>query len=429
MESTRLALSVLALSLASCVTPAPDAEGDAPAAAPARTAEAAAPAKPAAEAGSEAKPRVGVVAPAEFAAIALWPEAFKGELLVLSATAHGSPVAAGDEVATLDTRAIDRQIEEAERALRSAEIQHEGLVQKNRIAADAAKANADAAAARLERARRSLEGFKTHELAFSKRSDEVTKMREVASVADQKDELAQLQAMYEADELVDETEDIVLKRAIRNLEWTEIRNALSRDRRDYQVDYTEAMSIEKREEELRLQELALERQVRQNAVEERGRADAEARSAAGVETKRRQLEELRRDRELFVIRAPAAGVLLHGDPDAYRPGGKATRLERGTRLTARQDVALVAVGAAAEVRIDVPESSLTAFGDRASVRVEPIARPDMGFEGELDVSAWPSTKPSGEEATFEGAVRLNRLPRGVVFGMRARVSVEDGGAE
>ena len=56
--------------------------------------------------------------------------------------------------------------------------------------------------------------------------------------------------MYEADELTDATEEIVLKRSRRNLALTEERNSLQEDRRQYRVELSDRIQLESRKEDL-----------------------------------------------------------------------------------------------------------------------------------------------------------------------------------
>lgn len=405
-----LPLSLLALSCASVAT-----ESGA-AATPEAAAAAAEASKP------KAPAHTGVLVPAELEAISLWPETYRGELLVLEVLPQGSPVEAGDVVARLDTRALTEQIRQAELDVRSAEIKHAGLVERNRMAAEAAESKRARTTAELERARRALEGYLEHELSFSQRGDELSEMREKHWVDDQKDELDQLEQMYEADELTDATEEIVLKRSRRDLEHTQRRNALSRDQRDYQVNYTRAMQREQREEAVRKQEQALEHLLRTQALDTESRVDGETRSAAELEKKRTQLARLQADLELLTVRAPRAGILLHGKERDYRPGGSPPRLARGSNLSARKDAFVVAAPDELEVALDVPESALAKVRDGAGAVVRPVAQPDVELRGALVLPTYPASRKGGE-SQFEAVVELNDPAPDLVVGMHVKVEL------
>lgn len=391
------------------------------------------PAKPAASAsssgaaaGSGAKPasgpaeRTGVFAPSEPAAVSLWFEAYAGETLVLEAMPQGSVVKEGDVLAKLETKSIDDQLHQAELESASAAVRHQGVVERNKIDDDAAAAALEQARAALERAKRTLEGWTAKEIPFARRGDDLGKRNEDAGIDDQKDELAQLEKMYKADELVDDTEEIVLKRSKRRLAISEDARTLSVDRRGYRMEYDEAMQTEVKKEAARMQELALDRLLRSQSIEKRSREDAFLRSKDALEQQNTKLERLHRDREKFVVKAPRSGILLHGKEKDYRPGKTPARYERGSQLPARSDVFLVADPEAVSVAFDVPESMLGDAREGSAVQVKAIAPAGANGIGTVHLEAYPGTKV-GEENGFEATAKLTAAIPGVVFGTRAKV--------
>ncbi len=402
-----------------------------------RSTEASAPAtessKPAATAGVSAGPapiakpatppsteRPGVFAPAAPAAVSLWFEAYAGETLVLEAMPQGSEVKEGDVLARLETKSIDEQVHQAELEAASSAVRHQGVVEKNRIDEDAAAAALEQAKAALDRAKKTLDGWTQKELAFNRRGDEISKKNEDAGIDDQKDELAQLEKMYKADELVDATEEIVLKRSRRRLAISEDARTLSVDRRGYKIEYDEAMQTEVKKEAAKMQELALDRLVRSQTLEKRAREDALLRSKDALDQQSQRLEKLRRDREKFVVKAPRGGILLHGKEKDYRPGRTPARYERGSQLPARTDVFLVADPAAVAVAFDVPESMLGDAREGAAVEVKAIAPAGASGIGTVHLEAYPGTKV-GEENGWEATAKLPSAIPGVLFGTRAKV--------
>ena len=369
--------------------------------------------------------RNGVFAPASSTALSFWPEAYAGELLLVEVMPQGSAVKEGDVVARLETRSIDEQVHQAELEAASAAVRHAGVVEKNKIDDEAAASALELAKSALDRARRSLEGWKSKEIPFARRGDDISKKNEDANVDDQKDELAQLEKMYKADELVDATEEIVLKRAQRRLAITQESFGLSGDRRKYHVDYDEAMQTEVKQEAVRSQEQALDRLVRTQAIERRAREDALLRSKDALDQQNLRLERLKHDREKFAIQAPRAGILLHGKEKDYRPGRTPARYERGSTLAARTDVFLVADPDAVEVTLDVPESMLKEAVEGASVEVQSVALPAENAPGKLHIETYPAAKP-GEENGYDGTVKLDHPLPGVLFGMRAKVKFASG---
>jgi multidrug resistance efflux pump len=378
---------------------------------------------PAAPAKPGAIERTGVLAPVDPAVLTLWPATWSGEMLVLEVAEHGSSVKQGDVVLTFERRGFDQKLTSAERDLHSSEIRHAGLLERNRLDEQSAASALEQTKAKLDRARRALDGYLGREIPFSKRQDELMALREKSNIEDQQDELAQVEKMYSADELVDDTEEIVLKRSRRDLATTIDSVKLSRDRRQYEDELPEALQIESRKEDVSVQELALERLQKSQEIERIARQDAEARSTAELAEQRSELERLRGDAQLFTLKAPRDGVLLHGKLDDYRPGSAAGRLERGSRVALRSDVLMVADPAHMAVAIDLPESQRAALHPGGSAIVRPLSLPGTELSGKVALDAWPEPKP-GDEGQFAGTVVLqDPLPEGLQFGLRAKVEL------
>lgn len=374
------------------------------------------------------EPITGTIAPAASGAVALWPREYAGEFLVLEALPQGASVAQDELLVRLDTERIDEQIREAELNLRSAEIAHAGLLERHALATEASADELAQARARLDRAQRALDAFKARELEFNRRNDDLRARYERQNIEDQVDELAQVEAMYEADELVDATEEIVLKRSRRDLESARMANALSTDRRDFEVQITRPMQLEQREEELAQQQAAVARLVRSQAIDARAREDAAARSALALEDKRADLLDLRADLELFALRAPTDGVLLYGELDDYRPGSEAPVVERGSRLAAQSDVLLVADPRRLAVAFDLSEAQRAGLGQGAAVRVRPLSLSEA-LAGELAIEPFPAPRAAGEDGALFGArALLEPGDHGLLFGMQAKVELVAGGA-
>lgn len=376
---------------------------------------------PTREAQAKAKEWNGVFRPASYSELSIWPAAYSGEMLLIEVLAHGSLVKQGDVVARLETRAIDEEIHQAELESASAAIRHAGLIEKNAIDEQAGAGAVEHEKAELERARRSLEGWRTRELEFARRSDEIEKQQIQNGIDDQKDELGQLEAMYKADELVDATEEIVLKRSKRGLALSQVGQQLQRDRRQFEIEFNEARQLETREQSIKMQSEALDRTLRTQAIEARARADAAHRSQDALALQNERVDRLRRDRELLTIRAPRDGVLLHGASKDYRAGATTARYERGNPLALHTDLFLVAEPEVRAVALDIDESALSKVKDGAQVTVESVARPGEKVAGVLHIDAWSAKGATREATSLSATVELERPLAGARYGMHAGV--------
>ncbi|MFN0245149.1 MAG: hypothetical protein ACKVWV_19875 [Planctomycetota bacterium] len=381
---------------------------------------------PAAPTKSAASPdeRAGVFAPDGASAISISPEAWRGELAVLEVVPHGTTVAEGDVLVRLDMRAIDDDVRQAELELASTEVRHDGLLAKNRVDEDAARSLREKNEAEVARSTRALDGYKTKELDFARRGDELSKERTKSNVEDQVDELTQLEAMYKGDELVEATEDIVLKRSKRDLALTRTSQALQEEQIRYRVEYDRARETEVREEAVRQARDALSRLLATQVIERRAREDAEKRSRESLAREREKVERLRRDRERMLVKAPRAGVCLHGAAKDYHPGRAPKGIVRGQALAAKSDVLLVADAEPRVVALDVPESRMDAVPAQAPVHatVRMVAG-GASATGALTIDPYPSAAATADDALHEARVKLAAPIPGALYGMRARVTL------
>ena len=357
--------------------------------------------------------------PAGVEELTLWPEAYRGELVLRSVAAQGSEVTAGEVLAEFDARAIDQEVADAEFELRAAQSAHETLVARQELEAESEAATLERARAGLERARRALEGFREHELAFEQRDDELSRAREQNWIEDQEDELEQLQMMYEADELTDATEDLVLKRTRRDLELTRDRNALSESQRSYEADYERARTAAEREEAVAKQALELAQLERKQELEGRSRELARQRSARELEKKREALLRLQRDRERFTLRAPVAGVFLHGDPEDYRPGNVPAPLEAGDKLTPRSPLGHIADPRPDAVALELDLETAAGLEDGAAATVRAAGRKDAApLRGRVQLAPYPTPGKGGP--VYRALIELDEPAEGVRTGMPAK---------
>lgn len=374
------------------------------------------PAAPVAAAATRAPSKPAVFAPAEPVAWSYWPEEWKGSLLVVEVLAHGSKVKEGDVLARFDLRPLEEQIRSAELELKSAQVRHTGLAERQRLEEESAKSALTVARASLARTQRALAAWKDSELAFQRRDDEISARRERSYVEDQQDELGQLEEMYKRDELVNGTEDIVLKRQKRALAIAEDSTALSRDRAKKRFEVDVALDKEQREEAERTQAEAVERQTRSLEIDRAARADALARSAQELADKEARLARLKRDRDALAAKSPRDGVFLHGAPRDWRPGRTPARIDRGANLNAYAEVACVAAPGTRELRLELAGADLASWKDGARV----VVRPQGGAQlaGKLRVDPWPRG-----DGNFDATIELDSPADAIPAGARADVEL------
>lgn len=362
--------------------------------------------------------RDGTFVPADAAELRLDLLNYRGELNVVDVLPHGSFVNEGDIVLRLETTAIDQKLEEdgmavarAEMGLRQAE---EGARMREQSDAEALARTETASA----RAAKRLRGYRELEKGFDEENERLSIQSRDFGLENQKDELDQLEKMYSEDELVDATEEIVLKRSKRGYAQAQAWNNLSEQRRVYDKDWY----YPQREEDL-----VVDADTKAHELDRLKKNQGMARetSDGNLETTRYQLaqqkkklDDLKRDREQFVVRAPRRGILLHGAPDDA-PWG---RIEKGSQLRNRSVFACVADPKKMKVSTTIAEADILKIKTGTAVEVAPLAAEDAKMTGRLDVEYLPQ-KGSIYKATVQlGQAELRVRPG---FACKAVVILEE----
>jgi HlyD family secretion protein len=362
----------------------------------------------------------GTLVPVDASEISLWLERYRGELLVLEVVAHGSFVNEGDVLIRFDTTPIEEQIRQAEFDLHQGRQKLSNAEQESRIQEEAVEADLARAEKGAEWAARKLEGYLEKEKAFTVEEIRLRDQSMQHGIEDQRDELEQLEQMYREDELVDATEEIVLKRSRRRLASSVAWARLREQQNEYALAHTEAIKQEGLEQDAALKSAALERQRRSAVIKRATREAGLERDRFDVHKKQANLEGLKRDREELTVRAPRRGLVLHGDAEAAP--GSAT-LERGRRASLYQTIMVVADPDRLRVVTEVPESSLFEAKSGTAAEVTLVAAPDFKTVGPLRVAYLPSKRVGNGGNVYRAEIEMNERDPRLRPGMRCKVSI------
>jgi multidrug efflux pump subunit AcrA (membrane-fusion protein) len=331
--------------------------------------------------------RDGTLVPSEATELKLDLKAYTGRvtLRLVEILPHGSFVNQGDVIARLDTESIDKRVKADRMALDSAEMSMRHTEASNR-----AKAAKDAESlARSERssarAAKKLRGYREHEKKYNEENERISLMYRKHRLEDQKDELDQLEKMYGEDELVDATEEIVLKRSRRNYARSVANNDLSEKRRVYDKEWYRHWREEDYETDAQNKAASLQRLLESQQRSRERTATDMAKKRYDLEQQRQKFADLQRDREQFVIRSPRRGILLHGEADAA-PWG---RLEKDSMLSNRKVFATVADPKKFRVKTSIPEKDILRLKSGTAAEIVPTAAPKVKLVGRLQVEYLP----------------------------------------
>lgn len=347
------------------------------------------------------------------------PEAYKGELRILEAAPAGLTVAKGDVLLRFDTESIDLQIEDAEFELESARLKAEHTEAEHEMADQAAGAELARTEMNLRHARDELETLMKFDIPIRNQDFAHSKQGFANRISDQEEEIRQLGAMYQEDELTEETEEIVLNRSRRDLERSKTSFQAMLEKRDVFLKRREPNQIEKAELGVQQQTDSLERLMRGQEMKRESRSLLMAKTRRDLGKKKEALEKLKRDRSEFVVAAPHAGVVIHGDIESP----KAFAVKAGGKAGAHTPILGVARPGRCRIDFQVPESKLQRVATGSTVSIRPKALEGQALPGKLDkIYRIPSTA-KGDEGQYAARAALGKSDERLLPGMSCEVEL------
>lgn len=364
----------------------------------------------------------GVIESSSMHEVALAPKEWT-QWIVVEAVAHGTRVKKGDVLVRFETDKIDESLrdQEAGQALAKLAIEQaqkdlailEESVPLDLAIAERARTIADEDLARYEKIEAEV-AQKAEEFQL-KLAEQVLQYNE--------EELKQLEKMYKADDLTEETEEIVLKRARNDVEQARFRFEQTK------VGHERALKLD----------LPRAMETKRNAARQATLSWEKARTTLPLalskqkldlekllfdrEKSQEKLAELSRDRELMTLRAPADGIVYLGR--CLR--GKwttavelATRLRTGGAVQPREVVMTVVGDGSLFVRANVPEKELEHVQPGAVGVAVPTAFP----KARLPVAVREISPVPAGDGTFDAQLTLTgKTTEPLVAGMVCEVKL------
>jgi multidrug resistance efflux pump len=231
---------------------------------------------------------------------------------IVEIAAHGAKVAKGDVLVRFDAESIDKKLADARRALESSTL--------NLAQAELDFKNLqETTPHRLDAYRRAAATAKEEHTYFTQTRRKATEEsagqeleRKKQMLSNQQEELKQLAKMYDADDLTEETEEIILTRQKDDVASAEfaLRMEMLEHKRTLEVTLPrEAIALANSERDtaiaLAKAEVDLPRAIALKKIELET-------LKTGYQREKEALTELEQDRTLFEIKAPADGYFYHG---------------------------------------------------------------------------------------------------------------------
>lgn len=355
--------------------------------------------------------------------VILRPEEWK-EFKIAEIVPHGSTVSKGEVLVKFESKELDKQIEDLELELRLSELALLKAEQELPRATEEIEKQHEQAQRAFEEAKADYQRYREVEREMSLRSAKMRLKNTEQSVESAREELAQLEKMYEADDLTEETEEIVLKRQRHVVEQAEFRLEGAKQNYDVTVNIDIPRRDIIRKESLDQVELALKRA--ETALE-----TDRARTKYELQQKRQsRLDAIQRhanlaqDRTLMEVRSPADGVVYYGGATDGK-WGDTSKLIGSMRPfgTAPTDSVMMTIVKLKPLYVvgSVEESARPSIKIGQPATIETAAEDGPELSGKLEKI---SSIPQGDKKyRVELSVESDDIPDWVVPGLTAKAKV------
>ncbi len=351
----------------------------------------------------------GVIESSAMEEVALVPKDWK-EYLVAEAVAPGTRVKKGDLLIKFDATKIDEALRDLEAGQALARLTIEQAQKDLALLEESTPVNLAQSERAKKIAEEDLERYEKVEADLAKRSTEV-QLKLAAQVLEyNEEELKQLEKMYKADDLTEETEEIVLKRARNDVEQAKFRFEQTKASHERSLKFDLPRAMEAKKDAAKLAELGWEKsRTTLPLALSKQRLELE-KLLLDRKKAEEKLADLKHDRGLMALTAPADGIVYLGRcvrgkwPTAAELSG---RLRPGGAVQPREVVMTIVGDGNLFVRASVPEKDLAdvqpgtagiavpaAFSNSrlavAVAEISPIPISDGTFEARLNFAAKPS---------------------------------------
>lgn len=345
-------------------------------------------------------------------------------LTVQNAVKHGAQVKKGDVLLSLDSEKLDKLIDDLKTELRLAELSfqqaEQGLAVLEKTTPIDLAANERMGKSNQEDRKYYFDVQRPFDLKMAEFN--LTRARNYLEYSEE--ELRQLEKMYQADEVTEETEAIVLKRARDQLESAKMSVESSQMSRDFAIQFGIPRGDERIQESSQRKQLETERaKIALPQALQRQQIEIEKLRVQNGRTAER-LKKLLTDRQRLTVLAPLAGVVYYGKETRGKFSDSqslAESLRPSGVVQINQVLMTVVQPGAMTIRATVPEDQLHRLRLGLSGVAVPNGFPHLKLPAVL--SQW-SEIPIGP-ASFDASLKVSvdKDVKGIVPGMACKVKL------
>lgn len=254
----------------------------------------------------------GVLEPVEMTELVYRPKQWSSGMQVLEAVAPGTQVKKGDSLLKPDLEKIDKALKEmetdhkmAELAFKQAEVDYsytQRLAQMDLAQAELSKKMAED----------DYKKFLEKDKVFTEKMVQFQVRNANNNLTYAKEELRQLEKMYKANDLVEDTEQIIITRQKNQVESAEFFLKTAENRRDDTLQIDMPRRERGMKDSLDRQAISLERLQRTSEYQLQQKKLAFEKATREREKSTERLEQTKADRDAMLVKAPCDGVLFYG---------------------------------------------------------------------------------------------------------------------
>ncbi|MGI9471883.1 MAG: HlyD family efflux transporter periplasmic adaptor subunit [Rubripirellula sp.] len=304
--------------------------------------------------------------------------------------AHGTKVKSGQNLVWFETEDLDDKVKAAEIDLRLSKLTMEDDEFKHEQFLKSQKLDREAAQRARKSAQQDYDNFVKEDRDRSVKSAEFSLKSSQASLENALEELKQLQQMYDEDDLTEESEEIVLKRAKRTVESAQFRLEGTEVSTKRSIAQGIPRSVAQQDDALARAELAYQQSMRDLKSADTRKAIEIQRKRDAFKKAEEKFAELKQERQKIVLTSPIDGIALHGKLTRGKLSEKPSLLAEGSKVTPSQVLVTVVSPNALQIRVDLEEKNLPIVTKGSSCTVRLKAIPGFETKGTVkSVSAVP----------------------------------------
>jgi multidrug efflux pump subunit AcrA (membrane-fusion protein) len=328
--------------------------------------------------------------------IVLRPELW-ADLTVQKAVPHGSRVKAGELLVQLETKKVDEAIADAEAERQLDELAAKQAAEDLRLSEQSTPLDLLAAERAATIAKEDLQHFLHTDRPLAEKGAEFSLKNAASMLENATEELRQLEKMYKADDLTEETEEIILKRTRHEVEQAKFMFENAKNNHQETLKISLPRRQETMERAARTTSLDLEKARATLPITLNQKRLALAKAQQELSKVNDKLAKLKQDRAMLSINSPTAGAVYYGRwVDGKWTGGaeSAEMLKTGGKIVPGQVILTVINPDLLHVRASAAEKQLHALKAGQTVRVVPTGYPEAKLPAKI-VSVSPIPSPSG----------------------------------